>query len=83
MNENVYWAKVRKLTNTYDYLEVAQTSKSRWSVTIDGHTYSVRTNSTDFWNILHAALKLRSKRQARLELDQSPTLNKPRLSEDQ
>lgn len=66
MNENVYWAKVRKLTNTFDYLEVTQTSKSRWSVTIDGHNYSVRTNSTDFWDILHAGLKLRAKRQAKL-----------------
>ena len=72
--ENVYWATVNRLDHKYDYLEVSQTSKSRWSVTIDGHDYSVRTNSTDFWTILAAAFKLREKRLAKLALRaESPT----------
>lgn len=62
---NVYWSTIRKVDKRFDYLEVSQTSKSRWAVTIDGHDYSVRTNSTDFWDILYAALKLREKRQLR------------------
>lgn len=66
-NENVYWATVRKLDQTFDYIEVAQTSEKRWSVTIDGHDYSVRTTSTDFWDILHAAMNLRAKRLLTLE----------------
>lgn len=61
-NSNVYWAMVRKLDKRFDYLEVSQTSQSRWAVTVDGHDYSVKTNSTDFWDILYAALKLREKR---------------------
>lgn len=76
-NSNVYWANVNKLDSKFDYLEVSQTSKSRWSVTIDGHDYSVRTKSTDFWTILAAAFKLREKRLAKLAaLDaQSPSLD--------
>lgn len=65
---NIYWATVNRLDRKYDYLEVSQTSKSRWSVTIDGHDYSVRTNSTDFWTILAAAFKLREKRLAKIAL---------------
>lgn len=64
--ENVFWAMVRKLDTRFDYLEVSQTSQSRWKVTVDGHDYSVRTNSTDFWDILYAGLKLREKRLAQL-----------------
>jgi len=71
---NVYWATIRKLDAKYDYLEVTQTSKSRWSVTIDGHDYSVRTNSTDFWTILAAAFKLREKRLAKLALQATQNL---------
>ena len=63
-NSNVYWSMIRKLDQRFDYLEVSQTSKNRWSVTIDGHDYSVRTGSTDFWDILTAALLLREKRLA-------------------
>ena len=63
-NSNVYWSMIRKLDQRFDYLEVSQTSKNRWSVTIDGHDYSVRTGSTDFWDILTAALLLRKKRLA-------------------
>lgn len=66
-NENVYWAMVRKLDRRFDYLEVSQTSQSRWAVTIDGHDYSVKTSSTDFWDILYAALKLREKRLLQLQ----------------
>lgn len=62
MNENVYWATINKLDKKWDYLEITQTSKNRWSVTIDGHDYSVRTSSTDPWDILYAGLKLREKR---------------------
>lgn len=65
-NTNVYWATINKLDSKFDYLEVSQTSKNRWSVTIDGHDYSVRTRSTDFWEILADAFKLREKRLARL-----------------
>ena len=64
--ENIYWSSIMRLDRKYDYLEVSQTSKSRWSVTIDGHDYSVRTNSTDFWTILAAAFKLREKRLLKL-----------------
>ena len=73
--ENIYWSSIMRLDRKYDYLEVSQTSKSRWSVTIDGHDYSVRTNSTDFWTILAAAFKLREKRLAKLQLRraESPT----------
>ncbi len=75
-NSNVYWANINKLDSKYDYLEVSQTSKSRWSVTIDGHDYSVRTKSTDFWTILAAAFKLREKRLAKLaQAAQSPRLD--------
>lgn len=74
--ENTYWATIRKLDKRYDYLEVSQTSKSRWNVTIDGHDYSVRTKSTDFWTILAAAFKLREKRLHRLAA-QAPELPDP------
>jgi hypothetical protein len=66
-NENVYWAMIKKLDKRWDYLEISQTSKNRWSVTVDGHDYSVRTASTDPWDILYAALKLREKRQLSLQ----------------
>jgi len=68
-NSNVYWASVRKLDRKWDYLEITQTSKNRWSVTVDGHDYSVRTSSTDPWDILYSALKLREKRQNSLSAD--------------
>jgi hypothetical protein len=70
-NENVYWATVRKMDQRWDYLEIAQTSKNRWSVTIDGYDYSVRTSSTDPWDILYAAMKLREKRQLSLQASSS------------
>ena len=66
-NENVYWATIRQTDQRFDYLEVSQTSDMRWSVTIDGHDYSVRTKSKNFWDILHAAMELRAKRLANLE----------------
>lgn len=73
-NENVYWATIRRLDKSFDYLEVSQTSDTRWSVTVDGHDYSVRTKSKNFWDILYAALKLREKR---LALSESPSQDTP------
>ena len=72
-NTNVYWAMVRKLDSRFDYLEVSQTSKNRWSVTVDGHDYSVRTGSTDFWDILTSALLLRKKRLAQPQTSDTNT----------
>lgn len=74
-NTNVYWAVINKLDKKFDYLEITQTSKNRWSVTIDGHDYSVRTSSTDPWDILYSAMKLREKR-----LAQSPSQDTDELS---
>lgn len=70
-NSNVYWAVINKLDKKFDYLEISQTSKNRWSVTIDGHDYSVRTSSTDPWDILASAFKLREKRLAQLRVEES------------
>ena len=61
-NENVYWATIRQLDKRVDYLEISQTSDMRWAVKVDGHDYSVRTGSKNFWDILHAALELRKRR---------------------
>lgn len=65
--ENVYWSHIYRLDRKYDYLEVAQTSSHRWSVTLDGHVYSVRTKSKDVWDVLASAFKLREKRLAKLD----------------
>lgn len=73
--ENTYWSMIRKLDRKWDYLEISQTSQNRWKVTVDGHDYSVRTTSTDPWDILHAGLKLRAKR-----LAQSPSQDTDELS---
>ena len=53
----VFWAVVRNQTTRHTYIEIGELGKNKWSVVLDGKEFTIKSTSTDFFELLRIALE--------------------------
>jgi hypothetical protein len=55
---HIYWATVRDNNKRLTYIEITQLGNNRWGVLFgDEHEFTVKTEATDFFSVLHVSLQ--------------------------